>query len=617
MPPAQAPEPWTWSAGLVRAWRVDGAVRDIIALDDKRGLAIAGGKLYAVALDTGEVKAQARFEKGVPISLVHAGGRVLAYGTMGRSSVMWSIDPATLAVTPVELPDPAAGVATKGSAAIAASADGKRVLTCGDDRWPTVRDATTLAPLVTFTGAERCASPRFVDDGRVVLDRVGASAGARIGDLATGKVATSKVGAAVPLPGPGGRAAIVEGRKVTLEEGGRAVASYTVPGLPAPVWLGDASALVSASKTALRVLPASAGEKERTFALPAQLRRMAPIPGTPRLFFQVGAHRLGVYVPGSGTISAEGTNLGEVAKVAVARGAVVSGAERLRVWRDGRIAATGPLAVAEMIDLDEGKPALYATLDGVFTLDLRSGAVAELDAEAASMAADRHGERVLYDADDDVREWAHGAADVWFRRSSDFFVTDVDAASGRVAMTDDDAFYVARPEEGELFGFHPADCGEPLYLYLERGKARAAAYDGVTVHLYDTGARKSLGGIELVDDNIEALAFVPGGDALALVGASLYLWDPVAHTVTAWPLPAEHAGFSATSLGVDAAGTQVAVGFADGAVLWARLDGVRAHGVTVGSSVATEKPPASTRCPGKPMAATLGDVLGPDPGDDP
>ncbi len=606
-----------WSAGLVPAWRVDGVVRDILAVDEMRGLAIAGGKLYAVALDTGVVTVQATFDKGVPTALVHAGGRVLAYGTRSRSSVAWSIDPATFAIALVELPEPAAGVATKGTPSIAASADGKRVLTCSDDRWPTVRDATTLAPLATFTGAERCASPRFVDDGRVVLDRIGGSTGARIGDIATGKVSVSKVGTPVPWPGPGGRAALVEGRKVTLEEGGRAIASYTVSGVAAPHWLADASALVSASKTVLRVLPARPGEAERTFELPAQLRRMTPIPGTPRLFFQAGAHRLGVYVPGTGTISAEGTNLGEVAKVAVAGGAVVSGAERLRVWRDGAITVTGPLAVAEMIDLDAGEPALFATLDGLFTLDVRTGAVAELDAGVSSMAADRHGDRILYDADDDVRDWARGGADVWFRRSSDFFVTDVDAASGRVAMTDDDAFYVARPEEGDLFGFHAFDCGDPLYLYLERGKERAATYDGVTVHLYDTSARKGLGGIELTDDNIEALAFVPGSDALALVGASLYLWDPVAHTVTAWPLPAEHAGFAATSLAVDAAGTQLAIGFADGAVLWARLDGVRAHGAQVGPSVATEKPPATTSCRGKAMASTLADLVGPDPGDEP
>ena len=44
------------------------------------------------------------------------------------------------------------------------------------------------------------------------------------------------------------------------------------------------------------------------------------------------------------------------------------------------------------------------------------------------------------------------------------------------------------------------------------------------------------------DDNIDALAFIPGSDELALVGESIYLWDPVRQAVVAWPLPAEHGG---------------------------------------------------------------------------
>ncbi|KAB2900706.1 MAG: hypothetical protein F9K40_09070 [Kofleriaceae bacterium] len=118
---ARALSRWTWSAGVVPAWRVDGVVRDLLALDEQRGLAIAGRTLYAIALDTGVVTVQANFDKGLPAVLVHAGGRVLGYGTVGKQAAVWTIDPATLAVARVELPGPAAGAATKGSAAIAVS----------------------------------------------------------------------------------------------------------------------------------------------------------------------------------------------------------------------------------------------------------------------------------------------------------------------------------------------------------------------------------------------------------------------------------------------------------------------------------------------------------------
>ena len=603
---------WTWSAGIVPAWRVDGVIGDVIALDDKLGLAIASGKLHVVALDTGAVRAQAALDGGTPTALVRAGERVLAYGNRGKLAAAWTIDPKTLAVTRLELSEPPAGASTKGRFAIAPSPDGKRVLTCSDDRWPTVRDATTFAPIATFTGADNCNNPRFVDDRRVLLDRVDSRTGGRIGEIASGKLTTVKAGTSLPLPGPGGRSATIEVRKVTISAGGREVASYTVPAFSGPLWLGDGSALVSSARGTLTVLAAASGKALRTVELPAPFRRMVAIPGTTRIMFQVGPHRLGVLDAASGkAVTAEGANLGDVAKVAVIGGAVVSGAERMRVWRDGAITATSPLAVAEAIDVDVGKPALYATLHGVFTMDLGSGAVEPIDEEASSTAADRDGDRILYDADDEVKVNVPGHADRrWFKRSDDFFITDVDAATGRIAMTDDDAFYVARPDADELFGFHSFDCQDPLYLYLERGKDRAAAYDGVTVHLYDTDKQKGLGGIELTDDNIEALAFIPGSDALVLVGESLYIWDPVKRTVIAWPLPAAHAGVGATALAVDPTGTQVAVGFADGAVLWARLDGVRAHGVPVGADIATSKPPAAVRCKGKKVATTLAEVHG-------
>jgi hypothetical protein len=608
---------WTWSAGIVEAWRVDGAVSDLLALDDRRAIAIGGGTLHLIALDSGAVTRAATFEKGTPSALAHAGGRVLVWGNQGKVAVAWSIDPATLAITRLDLPDASVGAGPKGRFAMGVSPDGTRVVTCSDDRWPAVRDATTLAPIAVFTGADGCNSPRFVDDGRVVLDRVDARTAGRIGDVKTGKLTPVKAGTPVPLPGPGGRSAAVDLRKVTISAGGKEVVTHAAGAFSAPQWLADGSAIVSSARGALVVLPAKAGGAMRTVEMPAAFRRTTPIPGTTKLVFQSGPHRLGVIDAASGkVVSAEGTNLRDVVKIAVIDGKVVSGAERLRVWRGDTILATGPLAVAEVIDVDAGKPALYATLDGVFTLDLTSGEAIAVDGGASSTAADRDGERLLFDADEYVRSRDGRAADDhWFKRKDDFFVTDVDAATGRVAMTDDNAFYVARPDVDELFGFHSFDCQDPLYLYLERGRDRAATYDGVVVHLYDTKTRKALGGIELTDDNIEALAFIPGSAELALVGESLYLWDPYDQTAVAWPLPAAHAGGGATTVAVDPGGTQIAVGFADGAVLWARLDEVRKRAAVVGADVFTAKSAPALRCKGKPMVTTLGEVRGAEDGD--
>lgn len=543
---------------------------------------------------------------------------LVAFGNLGKTSVAWTVDPSTLAVTRVELPDAAAGSSTKGSFAIAVSPDGRRVLTCGDDRWPTLRDAATMAAVKVYTGIDKCQFPRFTDDGHVLVDRVDAYRSGRSLDLASGKTTATKVGAPIAWPGPGKRSAMVESKQVAITTGGREVASYATGPFLTPVWLSDGGAVVAPTPNKLTVLPAAAGKSAQSFDLPARLRRMVAVPGTTKLFFQAGPHRLGVIDAATGqTTSAEGTNLGDVVKIAVQGGVVVSGAERVRVWRGGAVAATGPLAIAETIDVDAGRPALYATLDGVYLIDMATGAVEAIDDHSSSTAADRHGDTILYDADDRVmRRTPAGATNRWFRRSDDFFITDIDAATGRVAMTDDDSFYVMLPDEGELFGFHAFDCQDPLYLYLERGKTRAAAYDGVTVHLYDTAARKGLGGIELTDDNVEALAFIAGSSELVLVGDALYLWDPVADKLLVWQVPAEHAGIGSTSVATDPSGSQIAVGFSDGAVLFVTVAYVRAHAEEAGADVATFKRPASLRCKGKKMAGSIAEVGGPEDGAD-
>ncbi|MBE7452808.1 MAG: hypothetical protein HS111_29190 [Kofleriaceae bacterium] len=133
-----------WTAGVVPAWRTSATIRDVIALDAGRALAVTTRGLDVVDLTAGGVSTHVVVPGSAAVRrVVHAGGRVLAYGQLGRATAAWTIDPATLAVTPVPLPDPAV-VATKGYLELAVSPDDARLLTCSDDRWPTVRDAATI-----------------------------------------------------------------------------------------------------------------------------------------------------------------------------------------------------------------------------------------------------------------------------------------------------------------------------------------------------------------------------------------------------------------------------------------------------------------------------------------
>ena len=93
------------------------------------------------------------------------------------------------------------------------------------------------------------------------------------------------------------------------------------------------------------------------------------------------------------------------------------------------------------------------------------------------------------------------------------------------------------------------------------------------------------------------------GRALSARLNRIYLWDPSKRTVVAWPLPTERDGFSATAIAVDPTGTQVAVGFSDGAVLWVQLAALRARATRLAADVVTLHPAAALRCD-KPIANT-------------
>ena len=75
------------------------------------------------------------------------------------------------------------------------------------------------------------------------------------------------------------------------------------------------------------------------------------------------------------------------------------------------------------------------------------------------------------------------------------------------------------------------------------------------------------------------------------------------------------ASFEATAIGVDPAGTQLAVGFADGAVLWIALETLRPQLAPVGPDVATQHTAAKLRCD-KPAVTDYDALLEPEPVED-
>ncbi|MEZ4399172.1 MAG: hypothetical protein R3B06_04090 [Kofleriaceae bacterium] len=615
-PPAGATG-WMWTASTSPAWRAPQRIVDVAALDDRRALILgATGALAALDLTTGAVTTAARLPAGaVPTQVLAVDGGPLLYGRVAEASAAWRVDPAALTATPVVLPEPG-GVRAGGAFAVAASPDGTQLLTCGADRWPTWRDAATLAVRRVFVGVEACAAPVFVDAGHVTIGRLGQyGVPRRVLDLGGGTTADAPAGGAA-IAGPGGLAAVAQGGEVRILAADGAELTRHRAALTAPVWLADGSAVISRARKELVVLPSHAGQAARPVPLDVAVTQLYPVPGSRRLVFTSGGYRLGLFDTTTGAITTAAGNRGPVAAIAPSAGRVVAGADRVRIWDRDRVVATGPRADVNAVDADPGVPVVYATFAGVFRMDPATGATTPLDADAASNVVDRHGRRAAWERDDHVMivERRH-APEVWLRRGDDYTLDDLDVATGRIALNDAAAYYVAHPDGGRLYGFFPYDCDDPLYLLLARGREWAATFDGVNVHLYDTAAAEPLGGLELVDGSIDAVAFVPGRAEVVVVGAAVYLWDPTAATVRAWPLPPALAAVGATAVGVDAAGEELAIGFGDGAILWAKLAELRARATPVGPDVVTLLPPAAPACD-KPIAGGYDELAVPDDDDD-
>lgn len=606
----------TWLAGDVAAWRTPAPIRDLVALDDARGLALIGPNQAAVVdLATGAVTVHdLAVPRGSTLTrLYRVGAEVLALGATNAATAAWRLDPVTLAVTAVPFPEPLPGRDTGGRLAVAVSPDARQVFTCSDDRWPTLRDAKDLSVVRAFPDVKDCKAAGFLDATHVWIGPHSVTASATL-DLGTG--ARGPGGRPQTVPGPGGRSVELGTGVVTVRGGdGQAIATHKTR-IFTPLWLADGSAVASIVSGKLVVLGAD-GAAPRELPLAPTPLRTQPIPGGGRLLVQLGAHRLGVVDTATGALgSAEGTNLGPVEVIAAADGTVVSGAERVRMWRDGAAVAVSPPMTVQALDVDAGLPALVATFHGVYATALDSGESTDLDEEAGTAAIDRQGAWRAWDRDDRIMR-QHGTDEptAWMRRKSDYFVSDLDVATGRVALTEEFAFYIARPDQGELFAFHSHDCDSATFIWLERGGQRALTHDGVTFHLYDTTKRTALGGFELAEDSTLAATFIPGTTTLAVLGvATVYLWDPEARTVAAWPLPNPR-GFDAKVLAVDGRALQLAVAFEDGAVMAVPLETVRREAKPVGRDVVTLHPGASLRCD-KPIATDYDDLVEPEPEDE-
>lgn len=92
--------------------------------------------------------------------------------------------------------------------------------------------------------------------------------------------------------------------------------------------------------------------------------------------------------------------------------------------------------------------------------------------------------------------------------------------------------------------------------------------------MFDFAARKRLANIDLPKMMQLEWAYLPSGEMLFAGPSELAIWDPRTSKAIGWKPPLKE---RPVELALDAAGAELAIGYANGSVLWADVAQLRAH----------------------------------------
>jgi hypothetical protein len=610
--PQVVPEPvvpavWSWSAAMTGAWRLPDAGYSVAVVDEQRAVVtLLDERLVVVDLATGAVSEPSTIlnPRAKIDQLARVGGRVIAFGEDAFAPAAWAITLDPVGATPLPYPDPGAGGPAYQPTRVVVSPDGTRVVVCGDDRWPVVRDVASLDVIAVAKDTE-CGDPRFLDGDTVAFGKLDETS--HVLDLKTKQVALASPGGPTVYAGPRGRVATVSDTTLTITDGsGKILHTDDRRGRMDTAWLADGT-FIEIGLGELAIHP-GAGGVTRVVALPFLVPRVA---ASDRTIVVVSDYTVSTVDIATGELRVPEGNLSAPSQVAPRAGAVVVSADKLRVWRDGVQEAQGAGNVLRFAADPADQPIAVMSLAGVAAWDPANDTrrlLRPLDVLGFVLARDR--DQLAYDDNNTIYRSVRGAAIApWFRYASGMNAEAIDVTTNRVAWTRDKAYVVADLDRNRVWALQAwsyAGCDTGVSFKFARGTSRFAVESLNQIHLYDGATQKRLGGVELVDGALQAWDLVPStGEVVMTARGEVIVWKAGDDSATSWASPFD---VQASQVAVSGDGTEVAVGYVDGSVVWLNLAGVRKHGTP--RAVAVHPRGEHPECLSGVAQPTLDDIIG-------
>jgi len=562
---------WLWVSPDTGPWRVPMGARAIEQANDSELAVMTRTELVIVDRKTGIAEPAVKvIDDGWMHAMANVRGKLIAFGELNNAPAAWEITMSPPTATPLQLDDPGGAAPGYGNGmGVQLSLDGSKVLVCGNIRPPTVRDATTLAVIATAPGVS-CDRAYWTDANHVVL---GSHKGMHSLDLGNGQV--------TPLSFD---VVTMEGRRGLVWRGDKD--GYQISDKKGPIrqhldwsvgsaetrWTPDGSYVVAQSFNHVRIIPTKRGANDIDIEVPYGVASFAVDHKFATVL--IGNAILDIELA-TGIVRQPDGNLSHVGGIAPRNGQLITIADKLRVWRDGKVDRT--LGDANELAGGDGTSPI-ALLDGgaAFWWDPDTDARESVSGSRWLSEIYRAGNDLVLVSIDELFRVGPAGATRWMTLEGR--IDSVDVKRGRIMLHHNDRTYVLDTKTKSAWSFVVADglgsCDAALEVAFSPDGTRVAAYSDGGLVLFEAKNGKPIGRIELTDLPVVHWSFLPNGDLVIAGVQELVIWNAKTKTASGYMTTVD---MMPTQIAVDTAGKELGVAYIDGRVLWADVAALRSN----------------------------------------